>query len=264
MTKFLFNGFNASPYLGGRVSLFEQIDVAAAAGFDLIALDRYSLEAFEAQGGIASQLERRLCEAGIGCGAITAAAMLGAGEDTGAVLRRAGGWAANLGAPFIQINIGVEGSEQAAALEAACEAVDGKARLAIEYLPITPLARVSDTVALARGVGFDRAGVMIDIWHHERGPDAWDDLAKVAPEAVAYVEFDDALAVESDDLGAEMMSRRTFPGSGVFDCARFAQAISAIGAADVVSIEVLNAEWRVRDLGDFARQCLASSRPFWM
>ena len=177
MTKFLFNGFNASPLLVGAVSVVEQIDAAAGAGFDL---------------------------------------------------------------------------------------VGGKARLAIEYLPITPLARVADTVALARQVGFERAGALIDIWHHEHGPDSWDDLATVPPEAVAYVEFDDAFAVESDDLAMEMMSRRTFPGQGVLDCARFARVLSAIGVADLVSVEVLNADWRERDLAQFARECLTTSRPYWM
>ena len=263
MTKFLFNGFNASPLLGGAVSVVEQIDAAAGAGFDLVALDRYSLEAFVAQGGVVGQLERQLREAGIGCGSITGAAMLGADEDTDAALTKAMGWAASLGAPFVQINIGLEAAGQLAALEAACDLVGGKVRLAIEYLPITPLARVTDTVALARQVGFERAGALIDIWHHEHGPDTWDDLATVPLEAVAYVEFDDALTAESDDLAAEMMSRRTFPGQGVLDCARFARAISAIGAGDLVSVEVLNAEWRERDLARFARECLTASRPYW-
>ena len=262
-SKFLFNGFNASPFLGAPVPLPEQIEAAAAAGFDLVAFDRFSLERFEADGGVMSHLLRRLERSGIGCGAITAAAALGDGSDTDTALRKAAAWAESLGVALVQINVVAEPPAQAAALEVACSAVDGKARLAIEYLPFTPLARVGDTVELARNVGFERAGVLIDIWHHERGPDDWDALARVPPEAVAYVEFDDALPLERADLGFETLSRRTFPGDGVFDCRRFADAMRAIGAAGLISIEVLSAAWRGDDFTAFAHTCLAKSRPYW-
>jgi len=262
-----FNAFNASPYFDTAVALPDQIDAAAAAGFELIGIDRGSIAAFEAEGGAPEAIVRRLAQVGLGCGAITAAGLIGAGPETNGELSHAAAWAAALGAPFIQVNFGIPPGQAAqAALDEACRTVAAVApgvRLAIEYMPFSPLARVADTVALARGVGFDRAGVLIDVWHHERGPDSWDDLAAVPLEAIAYIEFDDALPLAGDDLMSETLSRRTFPGEGEFDLTRFASVIRGIGYEGPVSVEVLSAEWRGRDLGTFARRAAESSRPYW-
>jgi sugar phosphate isomerase/epimerase len=261
-----FNAFNASPLFDTAVPLPEQIDAAGAAGFDLMGIDGGSIARFEAEGGNAATVAAHLAQAGLGCGAITGAGLLGAGPQSSDGLAHAATWAAALGAPFIQVNFGASGSVAEAALEEACRIVAEIApgvKLAIEYLPFTPLARVADTVALARHVGFDRAGALIDVWHHERGPDSWEDLAAVPLEAIAYVEFDDALPLASDDLMSETLSRRTFPGEGEFDLHRFADVIRGIGYNGPISVEVLSAEWRERDLKVFARRCAESSRLFW-
>ena len=75
-------------------------------------------------------------------------------------------------------------------------------------------SQLQQTVALAQHVGTDRAGAMIDIWHHTHGPDTWDDLAAAPADAIAYIELDDALPPAGGDLFVEMMDRRTFPGAG--------------------------------------------------
>ena len=262
-----FNAFNASPYFDTAVALPEQIDAAAGAGFELIGIDRGSIVSFEAEGGAADAIAEQLARAGLGCGAITAAGVIGAGPQTAAELAHAAAWADRLGAPFIQVNVALPPGQAAqAALDEACRTVAAIApgvRLAIEYMPFSPLASVVETVALARHVGFDRAGALIDVWHHERGPDSWDDLAAVPLEAIAYVEFDDALPLASDDLIGETLSRRTFPGEGEFDLTRFASVIRGTGYKGPVSVEVLSAEWRGGDLGAFARHCAETSRPYW-
>lgn len=262
MYPLCFNTFNHSPRLGTEVSLRTQIDAAASAGFAQLGIDGYSLDAAEAAGHGVDRVAGWLAAAGIACGTITCAGMLGVEADTSAMLARAGNRARALGAPFVQVNMGVAGDAQRALLEAACTAVGDGVRLAIEYLPFTPLARVGDTVALARSVGFDRAGVLIDVWHHERGPDGWDDLAAVPLEAIAYVEFDDALP-PIVDLLHDTTENRTFPGDGVFDLPRFAQAIAAIGYRGMISIEVLNTAWRTRDVHEFARRAYTAGRRYW-
>lgn len=262
-----FNAFNASPYFETAVALPAQIDAAAAGGFDLIGIDRGSIARFEAQGGAAEAIAAHLARVGLGCGAITGAGVIGVGPQTMGELAHAASWAHRLGAPFLQINFAMPPGEAAeTALEEACQTVAAIApsvKLAIEYMPFSPLARVADTVALARSVGFDRAGALIDVWHHERGPDTWDDLAAVPLEAIAYVEFNDALPRISDDLMSETLSRRTFPGDGEFDLTRFAGIIRGGGYRGPVSVEVLSAEWRGRDLETFARRSAKASRPYW-
>ena len=257
-----FNGFNASPYLGNAPDLPGLIEAAASAGFPLIGLDRFSLEAYLQGGGTRAQARQLLDSAHIACSAITAVAMLGLDPAADQALADARNWAEDLGAPFIQVNMGCGGADQRTVLDKACRIVDGAARLAIEYMPICPLDRAGDTLALVDTVGRDRAGLMIDIWHHENGPDDWIDLAAIPADAIAYVEFNDAPPVHGDP-GIATIDQRSFPGEGHFDLDRFAATIRATGYQGPVSIEVLSKPWRGGDLKAFARRCRESSAPYW-
>jgi sugar phosphate isomerase/epimerase len=89
-------------------------------------------------------------------------------------------------------------------------------------------------------------------------------LDDLALEHVAYVQFDDALPALGDDLVAETLHRRTFPGEGEFDLDGYCERLRAKGFDGVVSVEVLNADWRGLDrLDEFARRAHATTRCFW-
>ena len=265
LPPFCLNGFNGSVFTGQPGDLPGWIDAAAAAGFPLFGPDSFTLAAWQARGETLAALARRMRDAGIGCGYIAAAAMLDGTPEALTALSGAAEAADALGAPFLQINMGgADHATRRTALEQAVEMLDGRGlKLAIEYMPQTGLNSVTETAALARHVGTDRAGAMIDIWHHSHGPDSWDDLAAVPADAIAYIELDDALPRPGDDLIHEMMDRRTFPGEGTFDIARFVTLIADKGYDGMVSIEVLNAQWREWPPADFARRCLESSAAFW-
>jgi sugar phosphate isomerase/epimerase len=257
------NAFNGSPFFGLREDLPGWIDAAAEAGFPLISPDRFALEAWLGRGETLTGLATKLGEAGIGCGAITAVGLLD-GSNMAKDLRWAADAAEALGARLLQVNVGAPDRDiRLRAVERACKAIDGRGlRLAIEYLPFTPLNNVAETVEIARNIGFDRAGVMIDIWHHSFGPDEWADLAAVPLDAIAYIELDDAPSLETDDLAAETLSRRVFPGEGIFDIARFVDLIRAKGYAGMVSVEILSEAWRTRSPHDQASAAYASSAPY--
>jgi len=259
------NGFNGSPYLGADENLPGWIDAAAAAGFPLFAPDRFSLEVWAARGGTLAGLSKRLRDAGIGCGFIAAAAMLDGG-DASAELNQAREAAEALGTRFLQINLAAATPQaRLAAVERACAVLQGSGlRLAIEYMPISPLISVRETVAIVQHVGTACAGAMIDIWHHSRGPDGWADLAAVPADAIAYVELNDALPLQSQDLAAETVSRRVFPGEGEFDIARFVRTLGAIGYQGMASVEILNEVWRAKPIGAFAAKAYESSAAVWI
>ena len=261
MTHLCFNVVNHSPVAGGRTPLRDQIAAAAAAGFPLIGIDLASLHAAATAGGGDDRVAGWLAAARIGCGAITCAGMLG--TDPPAGVAGAARWARALGAPFVQVNMAAIGADQRPALEAACDAAGNDVRLALEYMPFTPLDRVADAVALVAAVGLDRAGVLIDVWHHERGPDSWDDLAAVPAAAIAYAEFDDALPA-GEDVVRDTMDHRIFPGEGMFDLPRFVRTIAATGYRGMVSVEVLSAAWRTRDVGLFAAEAFTRTRGYWL
>jgi sugar phosphate isomerase/epimerase len=147
----------------------------------------------------------------------------------------------------------------------ACDILAGAgARPAIEYLPFTPVDRIAAAQRLVRHVGTDRAKILFDTWHHFRGPDTWAELEAAPLDEVAYVQFDDALAMAGDDLVAETLGRRTFPGEGEFDLDGYCSRMRAKGFDGVVSVEVLSDEWRHGgDLHEFARRAHDSSARYW-
>lgn len=265
MTALCLNGFNGSPWLGQREDLGGWIDAAAAAGFAQFAPDCPAIAAWLAAGRTLPQLATRFRDAGVGCGVVTVAALLDGSEQQGPALAFAAAAADALETPMLQVNVAAAGpAAQRAALEQACAQLDGTGlRLALEYMPTTPLATLADTLALVEAVGPERAGALVDIWHHSCDPDGWDTLATIPLAAIAYAEFDDARPRAGPDLTTEMLHRRTMPGNGVLDCARFAALLAARGYAGMVSVEVLDAEWRGRPVADFARACRETARHFF-
>lgn len=133
----------------------------------------------------------------------------------------------------------------------------------LEHLPGFGLDPLNGAIELARRVGYHRARVLVDIWHVSHSADTWDDVAAMPADALAYVEICDALPPLGTDQGLEMTERRTFSGEGVLDNERFHRIFAERDYDGIVSVEVVNREWRGSDLGAFARRYLASARRLW-
>jgi sugar phosphate isomerase/epimerase len=264
MAELCFNTFNRSAYHGVDADLPGQIEAAAAAGFPWFGPDVFSLDAWVASGHRLDELVTHLDDNGIRCWEI-AALDVGDRDRTLADARHLAELASVLHPEWILTNIGAPIDERLHdTFAAVCHALaEGGTRPAIEYLPFTPADRISAARALVDGVGTDRAGILLDSWHHFRGPDTWADLEALPPEYVAYLQFDDALPMESDDLVAETLTRRVFPGDGEFDLTGWCDRIRAKGFDGVVSVEILSADWRERDVREFAEQAFVSTSRFW-
>jgi sugar phosphate isomerase/epimerase len=265
MAKFSFNAFNQSPYLGTLFDLPTQIDAAAAAGFDYFGPDTYVLETWIAEGRSLQALADRLAGHNMRCWEIAAGLILAGRAESVAAAASILPLASALRPTWVQINVGAPvGEETPSILAEVCDILAPTgARIALEYLPFTPLSSVTESVWLAEQVGFNRAGVLIDTWHHFRGPDSDRDLDAVPLDAIAYVQFDDALPPISADLTDETVNRRTFPGEGEFELHGFCGRLKAKGFDGVVSVEIINSEWRDRDIFEFARRAYDSTVPYW-
>lgn len=274
-----FNGFCRSPWYGGRADLAASVDAAARAGFDLFAPDCLSLAHWYEDGHSDADLARTMRDAGIACGPLAACALLDGSESALRQLERAAHAAVALGTTLLQVNLAAPTAEtRRASVEQACRLLDeicadasASLRLAIEYMPTSPLATLAETLDIVAHVGAARAGALVDIWHHSHDPAGWETLAAAPLDAIAYVEFDDALPPLADDpaagtiagIMAEMMERRTFPGEGVLPTARFADLVRERGYRGLVSVEVLSREWLDRPLVEFATRCRQSAARFW-
>ena len=107
------------------------------------------------------------------------------------------------------------------------------------------------------------AGILVDTWHFFFSDDSWEDLTALPLDEIAYVQFDDHPALESDDLLSEALARRAMPGEGRFELERFCGLMRDKGFDGVVSCEILSDETRKLDLDEFARRVYSSSQRFW-
>jgi sugar phosphate isomerase/epimerase len=147
-----------------------------------------------------------------------------------------------------------------------CAAVIARAgaRLALEMPPIGELNSISAALSVINDVGFANASLMIDTFHFSRGRSTWEELESFPLEALGYVQFDDALPPEGDDVMHETMDRRAMPGDGEFELERFVRTLTDRGWSGLVSVEVLSAQLRELDITTFARLAYDSTAPYWL
>jgi sugar phosphate isomerase/epimerase len=265
MATLCFNAFNRSAWFEVDPDLPAQIDGAAAAGFTLFGPDVFSLVTFRDAGGSIGEIVERLDSQGMRCYEIAA---LMVGDDEADALAQAdviAGLAATLRPDWVLTNVVAPVDDRLLATLGRCADVIGEsgAGLAVEYLPWTPVAGARAALDVASRVGLDRVKVLLDVWHHFRGPDGWADLDAVPIDAVAYLQFSDALPMATDDLMTETVSRRVFPGEGEFDLDAWCGHVRAKGFDGVVSVEVLNEELRDLDPADFAKRAFAAASRYW-
>ncbi len=137
------------------------------------------------------------------------------------------------------------------------------AKMAVEFSPLGAVPTLAAGLDVVTAVGPERAGLMIDSWHFCMGASTWRDLATVPLEQIAYVQFADALAPESEHLGRETMHRRAMPGDGVLELDRFASTLLERGWEGLVSVEVLSRDLRELPVPEFARRAFASAARYW-
>jgi sugar phosphate isomerase/epimerase len=136
-------------------------------------------------------------------------------------------------------------------------------RLALEMPPIGELNSISAAGSVVNAVGFGRASLLIDTFHFSRGLSTWEELESFPLEGLGYVQFDDALPPESDDVMHETTDRRAMPGDGELELERFVRTLTGRGWSGLVSVEVLSEELRQLDVTTFARRAYQSSAAYW-
>jgi sugar phosphate isomerase/epimerase len=137
--------------------------------------------------------------------------------------------------------------------------------MAVEFSPLGPISSIGDGMEVVRAVnrGGGHAGLMIDSWHFCFGDSTWADLAEVPLDDIAYVQFTDALKPESPRLVRETLHRRALPGEGVLELDRFAATLLDRGWDGIVSVEVLNAEFRTLPIDELTRRLHDTTAPYW-
>jgi sugar phosphate isomerase/epimerase len=261
-----FSTFNESAWFGATPHLAAHVRAAAAAGFDAVGLDVFSLAKCAEAGTSAEALAAEIARAGVRCAELTGLWLGPDPREPDPNLPALVAAARVLRPDWVLVNADCAVDARAAeALRRAADALrEAGARVALEFLPFTQVRCIADALALVERSGVPDAGVLVDTWHFFQGPDGWDELAALPLERLAYVQFDDHPELPAaGDLREALLHRRALPGEGVFDLTRFSRELRARGFDGLVSVEVLSSAWRGGDVAEFTRRAHAATARFW-
>ena len=264
MARLLYETIQFSPFVSdGEVELATQFEAAAAAGFDGVGIDVWSVDRHLANGGTVSGLTDALDRVGLRCVELQALVV----NDEMPPIARPPRFVELVNAfrPEI-VMAGFPTMPTDADIDAFRRAVDQVtvhgSTVALEFLPMMPIDTIAKTLDIVRRVG-GPIGVCVDTWHFFRGPDTWAELEALPAADLAYVQFNDALPLVSDDLMSETLQRRTLPGEGEFELSRFCEIVRAKGYDGPIAIEIMSATLRAEGAREYARKTEAAARPYW-
>jgi sugar phosphate isomerase/epimerase len=262
-----FHTVNFSPMFGSQVQLPDALGAANDAGFTRVGLDLWGVEAYLAGGARLADLPALLDDNGLSCSDILAISVGPDAEQTLQEARRLAEIASVTGAQLCvgAVAAGVDPLErQVRALLRRCAdiVVDVGARLALEFLPYSPLKTVAQAKELCDDIGWPRSGLLLDSWHTLVG-DQLQDIPGLPASSVVMVQFSDALTPLTGDIRDASRNLRRMPGEGNLKLGDFVEAVKATGYSGLVSPEVLSTRVRQGPPLDFARSVRAAMLAYW-
>ena len=130
----------------------------------------------------------------------------------------------------------------------AAQAAEVGTRVALEPLPFSNIADFRLAGELVAAADHPAAGLVVDIWHLERGPSTLADLAEIPGDKVFVVELNDAPEPQSPDLFLDTIHHRVLCGSGTFDLPGLTKTLQQIGFTGPWGVEILSEAHRRRPL----------------
>jgi sugar phosphate isomerase/epimerase len=119
------------------------------------------------------------------------------------------------------------------------------ARVAYELMPFDVNVNSLDTaLALVEGAGAANGGIAVDTWHMGKLGIAPDDLRRVPPQHLAWIELSDGQLHNMPDLEDETINHRRLPGEGEFGVHRYVEVCLDMGYDGPWGVEVLSRELR--------------------
>jgi len=258
-----------SPGAGGSVTSFADLDAylgaVADAGFPCVSLGLQQVAYALAEPGGLDRVVELLRTHGLQCRDVLSVVVRRDAEESLAAADDVARLAGAVGAEWVLALLFTRVRDESVdTLGRVADAVGAEgARLAFELTPRSPVSTIGEALALVDRVGSARMGVMIDTWHFSHGGSTWEELETIPLDRLAFVQFDDALPMRTDDVMEETTNRRAWPGEGELDLERFSRTLVTRGWRGLVSVEVLSEELRRLDVRTFARRAYESSAPYW-
>ena len=132
--------------------------------------------------------------------------------------------------------------------------------LHLEYFPVSGIRDLATAHAIAVAAGRANGGVLLDVFHHTRGPDAGrTDLGDAAARVFA-VQANDVRAQPSMSLRREIMHDRLLPGEGAARAAGLLRALREHGCVAPLGVEVYSDDLHALGAAESARRAATALR----
>jgi sugar phosphate isomerase/epimerase len=118
------------------------------------------------------------------------------------------------------------------------------ARIVYELMPFDVIVHSIDAVLAVVEGSAPNGGVAIDTWHMGKLRIEPDELRRIPPERLAWVELSDGRLEDMDDPVDEVVNHRELPGEGEFDIRGYARVCREHGYPGPWGVEVLSEELR--------------------
>lgn len=240
----------------GDAPLDEKFRAAAAAGFDWVSVYGHEYHAAVAAGIDPAALRRELgLQVAEVDGVVTSLRSSEAFDEALAIARA-------LDARSITIvetgeyDPADEASvvEAAATFGACCDlAAHDDILVHLEPFSWSELGRTVDAAAIAERAGRTNGGVLLDYWHHVRGPDQGLLDPTIEVSTILGIQLADTLSVPWDDVRDECMTQRQLPGEGHADLAQRLASLAKRGPLPPIGIEVFGDRLAGHSLENAAR-----------
>jgi sugar phosphate isomerase/epimerase len=231
----------------------ERLDAAVAGGFGAVSLRMADIRAARAEHADAD-LRAQLADHGLVVAEVDVLWEWALGGEQGERSRRAEvglvDAAVAVGARTLNAVSELDARDGGGALDAAAErfavlcdrvAEHGLA-VHVEYLPWSTVPDLATAWEIVRRAGRANGGIMVDTWHHYRGPGDDVLLGALPPTVVLGVQIDDAPGTPEADPVEETLHRRLVPGEGDLDLVGFVRTLLAAGVDCPVGCEIFSDE----------------------
>lgn len=117
--------------------------------------------------------------------------------------------------------------------------------VALEFMPFSNVDSLDRAVDLVRRADHPNGGLMLDLWHIERGRIDFRAIAGLPAGVVKGVEIDDGDAEQVGDGYSDTVLRRRLCGHGAFRIPEFITIVQDLGWDGPWGVEILSDEYRV-------------------
>lgn len=153
--------------------------------------------------------------------------------------------AAAMGAPAVNVlefwGVSVPAEAGAEAFAAACDrAAERGLRLHLEAMPYSGIPDLAAAWEVVRLADRPNGGLLLDSWHHLRGPGDNALLAAIPRDRLFAVQLADGPPEPRGPLAEDSMLRRQLPGEGSFDLVGLLGVLEGTGAKPTMGVEVFS------------------------